>query len=100
MRMQKEKIHNEAIRAVVDCANPTRIMARHMAEKPIVRGSRLSKRETSHPETGRPTRELMGMNSKIVPSSASLRLKFALMVGIREVQVEKQTPERKKKMLK
>jgi len=40
------------------------------------------------------------MASKIEPSSASLKSKAALMVGILEAQVEKLNPERKKNKLR
>ncbi|MDT0651812.1 hypothetical protein, partial [Autumnicola edwardsiae] len=60
------------------------------------KGGRLLKRDTSQPEIGNPMRELTGMVSNRLPSSASLRLKEDLIVGIREAQVEKQTPAKKK----
>jgi hypothetical protein len=63
-------------------------------------GSRLSYFETSHPEIGSPKRDVIGMKSRIVPNSASLYLKAVLIVGIREAQVAKQKPERKKKILR
>jgi hypothetical protein len=63
-------------------------------------GTRLSYRDTSQPEMGNPINELIGMASRIVPNCASLYPNAALIVGIREVQVEKHTPERKKNRLK
>jgi hypothetical protein len=67
---------------------------------PAVIGYRLSKRETSHPDTGKPNNELMGMNNKIVPSCASLNPKYALIVGIRDAHEAKHMPARKKNRLK
>lgn len=63
-------------------------------------GFRLSKRETSQPEMGRPISELTGMAKRSVPNSASLKSKNVLIVGIREAQVEKLKPEIKKNMLR
>jgi hypothetical protein len=42
----------------------------------------------------------MGIVRRIVPNSASFRSKAALIVGIREAQLEKLTPERKKNTLR
>lgn len=64
------------------------------------KGTLLSKRDTNQPDMGTPINELTGINSKMVPNAASLRPKVALMVGIREAQVEKQTPDKKKNTLK
>src|SRR5258706_8533101 len=46
---------------------------------------------------GKPISELRGMKMRMVPNSASLKPKNVFMVGMREAQVEKQKPERKKK---
>ena len=64
------------------------------------RGTLLSNFETSHPEMGNPIMEVMGIAKRIVPSSASFKLKKVFIVGILEAQVEKQIPERKKYILK
>jgi hypothetical protein len=40
------------------------------------------------------------MNRRIVPNSASLYPNVVLMVGIRDAQLEKQNPERKKRILR
>ena len=61
-----------------------------------VMGWRVSNLETSQPDKGKPIMELIGMNNSTVPNSASLKLKFAFMVGMREVHVEKHTPDKKK----
>jgi hypothetical protein len=63
-------------------------------------GFLLSYLATNQPETGSPISELMGINKSKVPNCASLYPKKVLIVGILEAQVEKQIPERKKKMLK
>ena len=52
--------------------------------------------ETNHPEIGRPIKELIGMAKRTVPSSASFKSKNVLMVGIREAQVAKLSPDKKK----
>ena len=54
---------------------------------------------TIQPEIGKPIREAIGMTKSKFPKSASLKLKIALMVGMREAQEEKQNPERKKQVL-
>ena len=61
-----------------------------------INGTLLSNLETNHPEIGKPINELIGIVKRIVPSSASLRLKKALMVGMREAHVAKQIPDKKK----
>lgn len=66
----------------------------------MVMGTRLSNFATSHPEIGKPMSELIGIARSMVPNSASLNPKVVLMVGIRDAQLEKQTPERKKYTLK
>ena len=98
--MLKEKMQSEIISAVLESANPMKVSAMDIATNPNDNGMRLSNLDTSQPDTGRPMRELIGMNSSIVPSSASFRSKCSLMVGILEAQVEKQTPERRKKTLR
>ena len=68
--------------------------------KPTDKGTLLSNLVTSQPEKGRPIRELIGMASRIVPNSASLKPKEVRMVGILAAQLEKQNPERKKNVLR
>lgn len=89
----------EKIRAAFDVEIPIRArdVARH--KNAIAMGQRLSYLETSHPETGSPNNELMGIKSRIVPSSASLYPKVVLMVGIRDAHEAKQNPDKKKKIL-
>lgn len=98
--MLKENIQIDAISINVVVENP--INERDIARKikPAVMGMRLSNRDTSHPDIGKPIRELMGIKSRMVPNSASLYPNVVLMVGILEAQVEKQTPEMKKNMLR
>jgi hypothetical protein len=86
----------DAIRVKFEFANPIPQSAMERTQKAAVRGRRLSYLETSHPETGRPIIELIGMNKRMAPSSASLNPKAVLMVGILEAQLEKQNPEKKK----
>ncbi|GAB3536162.1 hypothetical protein GCM10027443_26060 [Pontibacter brevis] len=68
--------------------------------KPKDKGTLLSNFVRSQPEKGRPIRELMGIASRMVPNSASLKSKVLLIVGIRAAQLEKLNPERKKKALR
>ena len=100
IRILKANTQIEAISVKSVVANPIDKSdnARMMNATDI--GFLLSKRATNHPDTGRPMRELMGINNNMVPSCASLYPKNVLIVGILEAQVEKQIPERKKKMLK
>lgn len=70
--MLKEKRQMEATRKTVEVANPIRDKEIERDKKAAVIGTRLSYRETSQPEMGNPTIELIGMNNKMVPSSASL----------------------------
>ncbi len=63
-------------------------------------GIRLSNLDTNQPDMGTPMKELTGMKSRIVPNSASLRLKVVLIVGMRDAHVEKQMPDKKKNTLK
>ena len=81
-----------ATRATVVGANPISDKDILSNTKAAAIGNRLSNRDTSHPEIGRPTNELSGMVSKMVPSTASLYPKFDLMVGILDAQLEKQIP--------
>ena len=68
--------------------------------KAIVKGTRVSRRETSQPDIGKPIKELMGMVSSTEPNSASFRSKAVRMVGMREAQLEKLKPDKKKNTLK
>lgn len=68
--------------------------------KAAASGILLSYRDTSQPEIGNPIIEVIGMKSRIVPSSASLKPKFVLMVGIRDAQLANANPERKKNTLR
>ena len=72
MRKLKDNSEMEATSHGVLHAKPMPKMAIESSKNPPVNGMRLSYRETSHPENGRPIIELIGMNSRIVPSSASL----------------------------
>ena len=89
-----------AINKGVFVAKPIPRIANDNKRNPAVSGMRLSYRDTSHPEKGKPISELSGMKSNTVPSSASLYPKVVLIVGIRDAQEEKQNPDRKKNKLR
>ncbi len=72
IRVLKEKMETAAISMKVEGAKPINESDMAIAINPMVIGIRLSYFETSHPESGRPAIELIGINSRIVPSSASL----------------------------
>ena len=80
-------------------AMPIPARAIQKATKAILKGIRLSNLDTNHPDTGNPTKELMGSTISRLPSWASWRPKVILIVGILEAQVEKQNPDKKKKVL-
>jgi hypothetical protein len=86
-----------SVKAVV--AKPIRERHMEFNRKAEANGNRVSNLDTSQPDKGRPTIELTGIVSRIVPNSASFRSKADLMVGIRDAQLEKLNPERKKKTL-
>src|SRR5690606_12686136 len=98
-RMNKAYKTSAKTRNAAESAKP--ISDRHNAfsTKPTVSGNRVSYLATSQLEKGKPAMEAMGMATRILPSSASFRSKAAAMVGIREVQLEKLKPARKKKVL-
>src|SRR5687767_3635907 len=83
-RKAKENAQIDTISKNVVLAKPMQVSAIASSTNEKVKGIRLSYRDTSHPDTGRPTNELMGINKRRVPSSASLYPKFVLIVGIRE----------------
>jgi hypothetical protein len=88
---------NTNVKGVV--ARPIKERQREFSTNATVRGTLVSNLDTSHPDKGSPIKELMGMVRRMVPSSASFRCKASLMVGIRDAQLEKLKPERKKYML-
>src|SRR5690606_5311747 len=96
MRVAKAKKQIAPTSATLLVAKPIHANAIHIEAKPATSGYLLSKREINQPETGRPSRELTGIKSSIVPSWASLNSNVLLMVGILEAQLAKQNPERKK----
>ena len=100
MRMLKAKTQTATTKKKVDEAKPIKLRATANETNPVMIGPRVLNRATSQLEIGRPTIELIGMNNKMVPSSASLKSKLVLIVGIREAHVEKQKPERKKNTLR
>tara|TARA_R110002051_G_scaffold13340_2_gene44693 strand:- start:1252 stop:1557 length:306 start_codon:yes stop_codon:yes gene_type:complete len=96
IRMLKENRHMAATNINGVCAHPMAVSPKLKKKKDTTNGIRLSNLETNHPDIGKPIKELMGMANKRLPNSASLKLKFVFMVGIRDAQVAKQKPERKK----
>jgi hypothetical protein len=88
------------IRVKVVWAKPMKDRHTAFIKKAIVKGIRVSNLLTSQPLMGSPIKELTGIVRRIEPSSASFRFKAALIVGIREAQLEKLTPERKKNTLR
>ena len=77
-------------------AKPINVRANAKNSIATINGKRLSNLETSQPEMGNPISELIGIDSSTVPNCASLKLKKSLMVGIREAQVAKHKPDKKK----
>jgi len=100
MRVLKENKNKAITRLMVDCAKPIKERLTAFRKKARVNGIRVSNRETSHPEIGKPIMELMGMVRRTEPNSASFKSRAALMVGMREAQLAKLNPERKKNMLR
>ena len=96
IRIEKAKVKIPIISKIRLSASPIILSDAAKRIKETIRGCLLSKRETNHPETGSPTRELIGITISKLPNSASLRSKAILMLGIREAQVEKQNPDKKK----
>jgi len=54
---------------------------------------------TSQPAIGRDTNNPVGRPRRMAPSAALLRCNFDWMLGIRDAQLEKHNPARKKKQL-
>lgn len=100
MRMLKEKRQIDSTSMTVFVEKPINESDIPSNMNATVIGLRLSYFEMSHPDKGRPRRELIGIHNNIVPSSASLYPKSVFMVGILDAHVEKQTPERKKNTLR
>ena len=93
---------NTEIPKIKNCNSDTYPIKRIDKEKntkAIKRGTRLLNFATSHPEMGRPIKELIGMANKRFPSSASLKSKFDFIVGILDAQEAKQKPNKKKYVL-
>jgi hypothetical protein len=66
---------------------------------PTFKGCRLSNFDTNQPENGNPSNELIGRIKRKLPRVASSIAKVAFKVGILDAHVEKQNPDKKKKML-
>ena len=100
MRKLNDKSDMDAISNGVLDAIPIPRIATDKSRNPPVSGIRLSYRDTSQPENGKPISELTGINNRMVPNSASLYPKFVLIVGILEAQDAKQKPDKKKNKLR
>lgn len=90
---EKKQIENTSIGVLT--LKPISITEIPSMQNAAANGTLLSYFETNQPESGRPIIELTGMNSKMVPSSASVKPNVALIVGIREAQLAKANPDRK-----
>src|SRR5690606_5513659 len=100
IRIQNENKQIDSTKKNVVVEKPINANAMQKNTKDTINGTRLSNLETNHPEIGSPTRELIGIARRMVPNSASFKLKYAFMVGIRDAQDAKQIPDRKKYTLK
>ena len=90
---EKKQIENTSIGVLT--LKPISITEIPNMQKAAANGTLLSYFDTSQPESGNPIIELIGMKSKMVPNSASVKPNVALIVGIREAQLAKANPERK-----
>lgn len=97
MQNENKETDNTNKKGVV--AKPINANAIEKNTKDTIKGTRLSNFETNQPEIGSPISELIGIAKRIVPSCASLKLKFSFMVGIRDAHEAKQIPDRKKYIL-
>jgi len=68
----KEKRHIPTTKRKVEWAKPIRDRKILIDVIAIMMGTRLSNLDTSQPEMGKPASELIGINSRRVPNSASL----------------------------
>ena len=73
MRRAKAKKQMENISMGVLTLKPINSTATPSRQKAVANGIRLSYFDTNQPESGKPAMELMGMKSKMVPSSASVK---------------------------
>jgi len=94
--IQNEKAHTATTNKKGVVAKPINVKAKENPIKETIKGILLSNLDTNHPEMGNPIKELIGIAKSTVPSSASLKLKSVLIVGIRDAQVAKLRPVRKK----
>jgi len=77
-------------------AKPINVNANVKNSIATINGNRLSNFETSQPEIGNPISELIGIDNNTVPNCASLKSKKSFIVGIRDAQVAKHNPDKKK----
>jgi|SRR5687767_9956406 hypothetical protein len=95
IRNANEKKQIEKTNMGVLTLNPISMTEMPNIQKAAASGILLSYLDTNQPERGNPIIELIGMNRRIVPSSASVNPNVVLMVGIRDAQLAKANPERK-----
>jgi hypothetical protein len=84
---------------VIEVANPIQINVKLNSKNEINNGFLLLNLATNQPEIGTPANELRGIANNNEPNSASFKSKKVLIVGIREAQLAKVNPDKKKKVL-
>lgn len=87
----------DILRLIIELEQAIRINDNAFKPKPIASGTLLLNLDMIYPENGRPNKELIGKTNNRVPNSASFNKNVDFIVGIRDAQVEKLNPERKKK---
>src|SRR5688500_18405676 len=100
IRMLNENRQMPITRGKIVGEKPTNARDIALIPQATASGIRLSKRDTSQPDMGRPINELTGIAKSSVASSASMKTKKVLIVGIREGRVEKLNPDIKKNILR
>ena len=96
IRVQKANRDTAITSSTKELAIPIKYKENTIIMNEINNGIRLLNFETSHPEIGSPMSELIGITNNKFPNSASLKSKFDLIEGIREAQVAKPNPNKKK----
>lgn len=99
IRMLSENRNRASISVTDELARPINERQIEFSRNATVSGVLVSNFATSHPDKGKPIKELTGMVKSMVPSSASFRSKADFIVGILDAQLEKLNPERKKNTL-
>jgi hypothetical protein len=96
IRMQKENTATAIARFSISEENPMASNDNENSKKDANSGILLLNLDTSQPDMGSPTSELIGITRSKFPNSASLKSKLVLMDGIRDAQEAKPKPSRKK----